>query len=367
MTVSQRVFRKAALDRASSPEQLDLLMQVTSPLGWLALLAMAFLIGLAILWSVVGRVPELVDAPGVLMRGERLTDVQSPMAGVLERLDARPGDVIEPGVIGVIKQELAGREERQADALAIARTEQLLVAKRAELQTALRQRALQQDAARQGLVPKNAVYEYDRRVNVVQGEVNGLERELQILRARKETTAEITVPTGGRVVQVLKSPGDRIREGEPLLRLEAVTADRESAACGGQVHAALYVPGTLASRVRAGDPARVSPADVKREEHGFIVGRVEWIASYAAATDDMREKLKNDQLVQAFAAVGPVYEARVCLEKDPTNSRNGFRWSSGQGPAQQVSPGAPCSASLVVDERAPYTYVVPALRRATGL
>jgi len=33
------IFRQAALDRLSSPEQLDRLMQVTLPTGWIALVA----------------------------------------------------------------------------------------------------------------------------------------------------------------------------------------------------------------------------------------------------------------------------------------------------------------------------------------
>jgi hypothetical protein len=35
------LFRQAALERLSSPEQLDQLVRVTHPLGWLALLALS--------------------------------------------------------------------------------------------------------------------------------------------------------------------------------------------------------------------------------------------------------------------------------------------------------------------------------------
>ena len=34
--MSEGLFRKASIDKVSSPEQLDLLMRVTSPVGWLA-------------------------------------------------------------------------------------------------------------------------------------------------------------------------------------------------------------------------------------------------------------------------------------------------------------------------------------------
>jgi HlyD family secretion protein len=367
--VSEGIFRKAAIDRAASPEQLDLLMQVTSPIGWLALLTMAGLLGLALLWSVLGSIPDLVESPGVLMRGERLSEIEAPMSGTLERLDVRPGALLSAGqVIAQVRRDQASLEDRSADAAALVRGEQLLVAKQHELETVRQQRASQEQLIRQGLAARNSIYEFDRSLNVVQAELNALERDAQALRSRQHATAEVTAATAGRVVQVLKSAGDRVREDEPILRLEPLlVAGQPQAFCGGQVHAVLFVPGHLAGKVRPGDPARVSPSDVKREEYGYIQGRVEWVASYAASSDDMREKLKNDQLVQSFGSLGPVYEARVCLERDAANERNGFKWSSGKGPAQPIQPGAPCGASLVVAERRPFTYVIPALRRSTGL
>ena len=56
------IFRKVALERLSSPEQLDQLMQVTSPRGWLALGAFGALLLTALGWSVLGSIPT--DATG---------------------------------------------------------------------------------------------------------------------------------------------------------------------------------------------------------------------------------------------------------------------------------------------------------------
>lgn len=344
-------------------------MQVTSPIGWLALATIAALVFAAFVWSLLGSIPDLVDARGVLMRGDRLFDVQAPMVGTIQRLSVRPGSALRADeVVAVIRRDQAGLEERRADALALTRSESLLLSKQREVETTTQQRATQQELIRKGLAARNSIFEFERNLNVVQGEVNSLEREIEILRSRQLTTAEVTVSTAGRVVQVLKNVGDRVREDEPLLRIEpAVAQGGEGTFCGGNVHAILYVPTQLAAKVQSGDLARISPSDIKREEYGYIVGRVEWVANYAASSDDMREKLKNDQLVTAFGAAGPVYEARVCLDSDAANERNGFKWSSGLGPAQAIEPGAPCAASLVVDERRPFTYVIPALRRATGL
>jgi HlyD family secretion protein len=91
------------------------------------------------------------------------------------------------------------------------------------------------------------------------------------------------------------------------------------------------------------------------------------VASYTASTTDMAEELKNDQLVHEFTAGGPVMEARVCLERDPANKINGFKWSTSQGPPRATDAGTTCTVSMIVDEKKPYTYVVPAVRKAVGM
>ena len=49
--MSDGLFRKAAIDKVSSPEQLDLLMSVTSPVGWLALLTVGLMLTAVGIWS----------------------------------------------------------------------------------------------------------------------------------------------------------------------------------------------------------------------------------------------------------------------------------------------------------------------------
>jgi hypothetical protein len=60
------IFRKSALDRLATPEELDELMAVTSPRIWLALLALAVLLLAGIIWSALTFVTTTVDAHGVV-------------------------------------------------------------------------------------------------------------------------------------------------------------------------------------------------------------------------------------------------------------------------------------------------------------
>src|ERR687889_837612 len=106
--MSEGLFRKAALDKVSSPEQLDLLMRITSPVGWLALLTVAVMLIAVGVWSVFGSIPDLVDANGTLFRGERLYDIKATLGGTIVTLDVRPGAVVVAGqTIAKINREQA--------------------------------------------------------------------------------------------------------------------------------------------------------------------------------------------------------------------------------------------------------------------
>lgn len=93
------LFRPEALERLSSPEQLDRLVQVTSPMGWLALLTTAVLLLSVVAWGFLGRLPLTVAGPGVLLRQGGLHTVPVMVPGQLVDLLVEPGDVVSPGQV----------------------------------------------------------------------------------------------------------------------------------------------------------------------------------------------------------------------------------------------------------------------------
>src|SRR5947209_1829473 len=90
----QGIFRKTALERLASPEQLDQLLQVTSPRGWLALTGLGLLVAAALVWSFFGTVTTTVEGQGILIRPEGVTSVVAPQAGVVRSVLVRVGDMI---------------------------------------------------------------------------------------------------------------------------------------------------------------------------------------------------------------------------------------------------------------------------------
>src|SRR5262245_52561672 len=89
------LYRKAALEKLASPERLDVLMQVTSPRGWLALYTMGGVLFALLVWSIFGSIPTRVDGDGILIRGGVLREIRATAPGELVALNVRINDVVQ--------------------------------------------------------------------------------------------------------------------------------------------------------------------------------------------------------------------------------------------------------------------------------
>ena len=91
------LFRQAALERLSTPDRLDELIEVTSPRSWLSLVAVVGLLAAVAAWGVYGSVSSVVRGEGMLIREGSLQTVDSPVSGKVDALFVRLGDDVEPG------------------------------------------------------------------------------------------------------------------------------------------------------------------------------------------------------------------------------------------------------------------------------
>jgi len=98
--MKREVFRKEALERLSSPEQLDLLMPVTSSRAWFALAGIGLLLVMGIVWGVFGNVETTVEGTGLLMRQQGFQWIVAPRAGEVADVfvdadsEVKPGDLL---------------------------------------------------------------------------------------------------------------------------------------------------------------------------------------------------------------------------------------------------------------------------------
>ena len=106
------IFRKAALERLSSPEQLDQLMQVTTPKGWLGLIALSGLLVMVVVFGFVARIPITVTGQCILLDGGVNNNPTNNLEAIIyvssmDGRDIRPGMDVQI-LPSTVKKEEAG-------------------------------------------------------------------------------------------------------------------------------------------------------------------------------------------------------------------------------------------------------------------
>lgn len=83
----KNIYRKSALDKLSSVDQLDKALKITSPYSWLALIGITGILIVTLIWSIWGILPSTVTATGVLVYSDASTNtILSTQRGTVQRI-----------------------------------------------------------------------------------------------------------------------------------------------------------------------------------------------------------------------------------------------------------------------------------------
>ena len=412
------IFRKSSLERLSSPEEIDQLMQVTSSRSWLALIAIVLLLGILALWSFRGRVATTIAGQGAIVRHGEVRNVVTSSAGVLSHLDVRVGDHIhvnqvlgsieQPSVVKRLelsKRELAQAEQTRTDTFQLGTAQsQLQIAalhmkeRNAEQQIVRigEQITLAEDQARvveglqqKGLVTRKQVVDARQQVAALQTELANRHAEIDQLQsdrfgwekkplgndvAEREHILElqgnvealekdlqlqtlVVSPYEGEVLEVQVSSGERVQAQTPVVSIQPEVNNLEVVA---------YIPSLRAKEVRPGMEAQVSPSIVKREEYGFMRGRVLSVGAFPATKAALMHNFENETLASALSGSSAITEIHVAILPD-SSTATGFRWSSSKGPPILLSSGMLCGVQVVTLRQRPAELFLPFLKGQVGL
>jgi hypothetical protein len=109
--MQKSLFRQEAMDKTLSPDELDRLMRVTSPRGWLALIALLALVAAAVAWGVFGTIPVVVRADdGILLSGDSRHQIVSQTSGLVTEVQVETGDTVKKGQVVARVRSNAGTE-----------------------------------------------------------------------------------------------------------------------------------------------------------------------------------------------------------------------------------------------------------------
>jgi len=196
--------------------------------------------------------------------------------------------------------------------------------------------------------------------------VAAAERKIRALTERLERQSVVISPYDGVVVELKVNPGEIVERSGALFSLAPNETGDQPPATGsaqtGPLYAALFVPPGDGKKVRPGMPVRVSPSSARREEYGFIEGRVRSVAHVPSTVEGMNRTLKNKQLVQTLAKEGAPFEIIIDLLSDPATV-SGYRWSSSLGPPLSINSGTLATADVEVRSLPILSLLVPPLRQ----
>lgn len=317
-------YRKTDLEKLTSPEQLDQLLTITTPKAWLALIAAAVIVVAAAVWGFAGQVAQTVPGQCILVRSGGVRQIVFPHSGQVTDIRPQPGDFV-----------------RRGDVVARLSHPQL-VNQILEIQAqvdAIKEAATRDDAAATGSAPT-------RPIATDESDLVTLTARLESLREQLENVSRVVSPYDGRVLQVRTDVFEFVPQGATLLTLE-LSGDQIK-----DLEAVVYLPVDSGRSVATGMMVEIVPTPLRKEEYGYMTGRVVSVSEFPVTTDEIRRVVGNEQLVALFSQGAPQIEVRADLLIDP-DTVTGFKWSSSLGPPIKLAPGTLCQAAVLVGHRSP--------------
>jgi len=298
------IFSKEALSKMRSPEKLDLAMSITTPIGWMGLIAVAAMVFAIVIWSVFGSFTVKADGMGMIMDSSGISKVYALSGGTVDEIYVHSGEKVEKGEliahVNMAQEDAATRMAQYAPELAVSSRE-----------------------------AATRVHEFDSR------------------RYQKESAEYIYSPYDGTVDEILVGEGSIVSSGRPLIHVR-IDGGREN------FKGVLYIPVDKGKRVEKGQTIQLAPNGVDVSQTGSLLGTVRSVSQYPVTTQYMQRVLGNEQLAQWIISSqqSSVMEVNFDLVRDP-GSESGYLWTSSVGEHKPITAGSFCTGSIIIERQPP--------------
>ena len=301
---NSQIFSQEALDKLRSPEKLDTMLPITTPVSWIALVSILVLLFSVVLWSIYGAFTVKADGMGLIMDSAGVMNVSHIASGKIARLYVRPGMTIKKGML-------------------IAHMEQ------AEQSADTRMAQYGMGLASSDRDAMGRAYQYDAK------------------RYQQDVAEDVYSDYDGIVDEVMVDVGSMVSAGTPICSVR-ITQNRED------LTGLLYIPLDKGKRVEPGMMIQLAPNGVDVSQDGSLIGVVRSVSQYPMTIQGIQQHLGNAQLAQWIlqAQNSSVMEVTFDLVKDP-DSESGYLWTSHVGVHKPITAGSFCTGSIIIERKPP--------------
>jgi HlyD family secretion protein len=297
---------------------------------------------------------------------ERLIQLNNLSPALEDRLKTRQ-DLLDRGII-TGDQVLQARQEYLQNLSTIA-----------DLKAQLKQLDSQEaDAQRQYLQNLNSIDDFESKLKDLDSQEARLRQQIQdgsfsrsnqiqqvksrIARLEQQIIDNTNVKSeyDGRVLEMTATSGQVVNSGTRLASIDLPEQSKK-------LIAVAYFPDQIGRQVLTGMNVQITPSQVKREQFGGIVGKVKVVSPYIPTIQGVNALIGSEEATRLLLPNGSAkVEVFIELEED-SNTRSGYKWSSSKGPDISLESGTLSTVQVLVEERAPITYILPFLRSTTGI
>lgn len=301
------LFSREALKKMQSPDKLNTLLQVTDPLGWMALSAVLLFLLAVIIWAFIGAFTVKADGYGLILDPGGVENVTHIASGKVEEIYVQRGSIVKKGDLLATMIN----PEQTADTV-MAHSDMSLAGSYVEVQG----RASQYNAKR----------------------------------FQEKIGSDVISPFDGIVDEIVVTKGSIVTAGNLIC---TIRRNR-----GGDLNGVVYVSVDKAKRIEPGMTVQLLPNASDESKSGSLVGIVRSVSQYPVNTPGIREQLGNEYMAQWVLQKlqGPAVEVKFDLVKDASNE-SGYLWTSVVGKKRPITPGTFVNGSVVIERKPPIEWV----------
>ena len=301
---NSQIFSKEALDKLRSPERLDMMLSITTPIGWMSLAAIGVLLFSILLWSIFGAFTVKADGMGLILDSAGVVNVSHIAGGKVANIYVKTGFTVKRGdLIAQLEQADQSADTRMAKyGMGLASSDRDAM-----------ERVYQYGAKKQQLgVAENIYSDYD-----------------------------------GIVDEIMVEKGSVISNGMPICTIR-LTQNRD------ELIGVLYIPVDKGKRIEPGMSIQLAPNGVDTSQSGSLIGVVRSVSQYPVSSQVVERSLGNAQLAQWIqqSQNSALMEVKFDLVKDE-NSESGYLWTSVVGEHKPITAGSFCTGSIIIERKPP--------------